>query len=184
MGFKLGSKKNMGIFAIFILVILLSQSNYFHFLTDTPLGRISLLSFIIFIAYTNQILGLIAVLCIVIAFNNNVNIVSGYNLYEGLSIMSSLKNTNLPGIQQQIDKEEEEKKSKIKAQKLWKEAKKKASSSKAKKGIEGFCMTDRETNMLRGKQSNAISVSNNLREQPDDVSPSDKSVFTSEYSTF
>ena len=88
MAFKLVSKNNIGIFTTLVLVILLSQSNFFDFLMDTPLGRITLLAFVIFIAYTNEILGLIAVLCIVIAFNSNVNIVSGYNLYEGLETMN------------------------------------------------------------------------------------------------
>jgi hypothetical protein len=156
MAFKLVSKNNIGIFTTFILVILLSQSNFFDFLMDTPLGRITLLAFVIFIAYANQMLGLIAVLCIIIAFNNNVNIVSGYNLYEGF--------TNKPD-----DGMEPEKKK---------------SKSKQSTAQEGFCMTDRESNMLRGKQSNTISVSNNLREQTDDVSPSDKSIFTSDYETF
>jgi hypothetical protein len=44
-------------------------------------------------------------------------------------------------------------------------------------------MTDRETNMLRGKQSNTISGFNS-REQSDDVSPSDKSIFSNDYSSF
>jgi len=47
---------------------------------------------------------------------------------------------------------------------------------------EGFCMSDKEINMLRGKQSNAIPVHH--REQTEDVSPSDKSVFTDSYATF
>ena len=38
--------------------------------------------------------------------------------------------------------------------------------------------------MLRGKPSNSIPVFNDSREQSDDVSPSDKSVFTSDYATF
>jgi hypothetical protein len=57
------------------------------------------------------------------------------------------------------------------------------SGTESFKGREGFCMTDRESNMLRGKQSNAVPVFNNLREQSDDVSPTDKSVFTSEYAS-
>jgi hypothetical protein len=51
-------------------------------------------------------------------------------------------------------------------------------------GTEGFCMSDRETNMLKGKPSNAIPVFNTSRDQSDYVSPSDKSVFTGSYSSF
>jgi hypothetical protein len=180
MAFKLVSKNNIGIFTTLILIILLSQSNVFHLLVDTPLGRITLLAFVVFIAYTNQILGLIAVLCIAIAFNSNINIVSGYNLYEGLEIMN--------------ENEEEDDTSKKKKTKTVKGKSISKPASTAVKNIkkdstklvarEGFCMTDRENNMLRGKQSNSISVFDTLREQSDDVSPSDKSIFTSDYETF
>lgn len=166
MAFKLVSKNNIGIFTTLVLAILLSQSKFFDFLMDTPLGRIALLSFVIFIAYTNQILGLIAVLCIVIAFNSNVNIVSGYNLYEGFK-------------KKDDDDNESKKKTGINKLEIKNTLEKPKSVAR-----EGFCMTDRENNMLRGKQSNTISVFDNLREQSDDVSPSDKSIFTSDYETF
>ena len=52
------------------------------------------------------------------------------------------------------------------------------------KGREGFNMTDRELNILRGKQSNSIPINNDLKGESDDVSPSDKSVFENEYSSF
>ena len=204
MAFKLVSKNNIGIFTTLVLVILLSQSNFFDFLMDTPLGRITLLAFVIFIAYTNEILGLIAVLCIVIAFNSNVNIVSGYNLYEGMESMNEDEDDEDAD---EDDKAQKPKKPKLsKAQRLLRRQKKEAqrkqnitnnfnrgleearkAAEQAKrqaKGTEGFCMTDRENNMLRGKQSNSISVFDNVREQSDDVSPSDKSIFTSDYETF
>lgn len=176
MAFKLVSKNNIGIFTTLVLVILLSQSNFFDFLMDTPLGRITLLAFVIFIAYTNEILGLIAVLCIVIAFNSNVNIVSGYNLYEGMESMN------------QDESKKKKKPKKKKPDPITKPASTTATNIKKDStksaGSEGFCMTDRENNMLRGKQSNSISVFDNVREQSDDVSPSDKSIFTSDYETF
>ena len=52
------------------------------------------------------------------------------------------------------------------------------------KGREGFNLQDIEVNMLRGKQSNTVPVFNDSREQNDNVSPSDKSVFISDYSSF
>ena len=197
MAFKLVSKNNIGIFTTLILVVLLSQSNLFDFLIDTPLGRITLLAFVIFIAYANQILGLIAVLCIIIAFNNNVNIVSGYNLYEGLKIRTpgvgtSRNTSNQPSQSEQGRREEEAQRMEEEKRRREEEELRKAEEEEEERrrtttrnqAREGFCMADREINMLRGKQSNTISVSNNLREQSDDVSPSDKSVFTSDYETF
>lgn len=197
MAFKLVSKNNIGIFTTLILVILLSQSRFFNLLTDTPLGRMVLLAFVIFIAYSNQILGLIAVLCIIITFNNNVNIVSGYNLYEGLKNPKKLKKSRNDEDDDDEDDDDELKKKKSKKSK-WNTgissinnisrsanaAQNRITGSTVSASREGFCMADREINMLRGKQSNAISVSNNLREQSDDVSPSDKSIFTSDYETF
>jgi hypothetical protein len=45
-------------------------------------------------------------------------------------------------------------------------------------------MTDRESNIIRGKQSNSIAVLNNIRNQDDNISPTDKSVFSSSYASF
>ncbi len=71
MGFNIVSKNNMGYASALLLVILLSQSKFFNFLVDTPLGRSILLLFIIFISYTNKILGVVSVLFIIIIFNNS-----------------------------------------------------------------------------------------------------------------
>ena len=71
MDFKLVSKNNLGAVATLFLVILLSQSRFFDFLIDTALGRAILILFILGISYTNKILGVVAVLFIIIAFNNS-----------------------------------------------------------------------------------------------------------------
>ena len=71
MDFKLVSKNNVGGVATLLLVILLSQSRFFDFLMDTALGRAVLILFILGISYTNKILGVVAVLFIIIAFNNS-----------------------------------------------------------------------------------------------------------------
>jgi hypothetical protein len=55
------------------------------------------------------------------------------------------------------------------------------SSSALANSREGFCMCDRELNILRGKSSNTVPVFSNSREQSDEVDPSDKSVFSSDY---
>lgn len=177
MDFKIVSKNNTGVFMTLILVVLLSQSRFFDFLIDTPLGRMILLAFVILIAYTNKILGLVAVLFIIIASNqNNMNMVYSYNYYEGFDISGNsdvsgnlLNGTIKNNIQSKLQG----------AQKTITTT----STSESFKGREGFCMTDRESTMLRGKQSSSIPVINNLREQSDDVSPSDKSIFAGDFAT-
>ncbi len=187
MNFKVVSKNNMGVVMTLILVVLLSQSQFFDFLIDAYLGRTILLAFIILIAYTNKILGLVAVLFIIIAFNqHNTNMVYSYNYYEGFDVSGN--NVSLAdasgNIQKDTKNEIKSQMKEIKPKNLTTNASQSTSSSETFKGREGFCMTDRETNMLRGKQSNAVPVSNNLRDQSDDISPSDKSVFSSEYASF
>jgi hypothetical protein len=71
MNFNLVSKNNMGYASALLLAVLLSQSKVFNFLIDTTLGRSILILFILFIAYTNKILGVVAVLFIIILFNNS-----------------------------------------------------------------------------------------------------------------
>ena len=197
MNFKLVSKNNMGIVIALILVILLSQSKFFNFLAETYIGRLFLLAFIIFVAYTNKILGLFAVLCVVIAFNyNDMNYVRSYNFYEGFD---GSGNTVDPSGNPIINNKTviDQAKKDILTQKI-NMLQQKASNAAANTnttsgtttsgttttGTEGFCMSDRESNILKGKPSNAIPVFNNSREQSDYVSPSDKSVFTGDYSTF
>ena len=51
-------------------------------------------------------------------------------------------------------------------------------------GREGFCMSDRELNILRGKQSSTVPVFNKSREQINEVDPTDKSVFSDSYASF
>lgn len=194
MDFKFVSKNNMGLVMTLILVILLSQARFFDFLIDTALGRMVLLVFIIFIAYTNKILGLVAVLFIIIAFNNNhMNMVYSYNYYEGFDISgnsvdasgNSLEGTIRNAIKTKLQTAQQDMSGNItNLSTTATTTSSSVSGTESFKGREGFCMTDRESNMLRGKQSNTVPVFNNLREQSDDVSPSDKSVFTTEYASF
>ena len=165
MGFNLVSKNNMGVIMTLTLAVLLSQSKFFDFLINFALGRMVLLAFVILIAYTNKNLGLVAILFIIIGFNqNDVNMVHSYNYYEGFDVSGNTLKVPIKMKEDQLDIT--------------------TSTSSSISGSEGFCMTDRETNMLRGKQSSTVPVFNNLREQTDDVSPSDKSMFTGEYATF
>jgi hypothetical protein len=157
MDFQLVSKNNVGAVATLFLVILLSQARFFNFLIDTALGRAILILFILGISYTNKILGVVAVLFIIIAFNN-----SDIGYLEGFT---SSPNTD--------EKKDEEKKD---------EEKKDEDKSKDK-GIEGFNITEREHTMLRGKRSSEVPVYPNARNQDDTVEPTDTSVFADNYSS-
>lgn len=182
MGLKLVSKNNIGIVATLILVILLSQSRFFDFLTETHLGRMILLAFIILIAYTNKIFGLLAVLFIIIAFNqNDIGMVQSYNFYEGFdgsgNVGSNDNQTKLQAAKDNLAAKKEKVKDTIQTTTT-------SSSSVSSNAREGFCMSDRELNMLRGKQSNAVPVFNKSREQNNEVDPTDKSVFSNSYASF
>ena len=83
MDFNLVSKNNLGVVTALLLVIILSQGRFFNFLLDTALGRAILILFILFISYTNKILGVVTVLFIIIMFNN-----SNIGYMEGATTMN------------------------------------------------------------------------------------------------
>ena len=160
MDFKLLSKNNLGAVATLFLVILLSHARFFDFLIDTALGRAILILFILGISCVNKILGVVAVLFIIIAFNNSD---TGY--LEGFTDSPNTTTiTNTKGTKEKVDENKSENKSES-------------------KGIEGFNITEKEHMMLRGKRSSEIPVYSNARNQDDDVEPTDKSVFSGNYSS-
>ena len=151
----------------------------FDFLTETPLGRMVLLAFIILIAYTNKILGLLAVLFIIIAFNqNDIGMVQSYNFYEGFdgsgNVVSDDKKAKVQVVKDNLAAKKEKAIDTVQT----------ATATSSNDAREGFCMSDRELNMLRGKQSNAVPVFNKSREQNNEVDPTDKSVFDNSYALF
>jgi hypothetical protein len=88
--------------ATIVLIILLTQSKTFDFLTETYLGRLVLLTFVLFISYCNQMAGLFAVLCVIISYNYyDMYKVKSYNYdyyennsyYEGFDV--SRNNVNI-----------------------------------------------------------------------------------------
>jgi hypothetical protein len=166
MDFKLVSKNNLGGVATLLLVILLSHARFFDFLIDTALGRAILILFILGISYTNKILGVVAVLFIIIAFNN-----SDIGYLEGFTAPPSMK------------EKKSEVKEKVDETKTVSKPISKPVSKPESKSIEGFNNNEREHFILRGKRSNEIPVYSNARNQDDDVEPSDKSVFAGNYSS-
>ena len=65
------SKNNIGVVVAMLLVIILSQGKFLNFLLDTALGRTILILIILFLSYVNKILGVVAILFIVIMFNQS-----------------------------------------------------------------------------------------------------------------
>ena len=202
MAINLVSKNNIGIFVTLILVILLCVSKFFNFLTETHLGRCTLLAFIIVISYTHKMLGLLAVLFVIIAFNNyDSNTVYAYPLgiYEGFdgsgnsvdASGNSTANAILSDKIKILQAKEDIIKNQLNAMQQKSSQSSTITSSSAastntesfRGGKEGFVMSDRETNILRGKQSNSIPIFNS-REQNDYINPSDNSVFTSNFASF
>ena len=199
MDFKLVDKKNMGVVALLLLVIILSQSRFFNFLIDTALGRAFLIAFIIFISCCHKIMGIVGVLLIIIMFNK-----SGFGILEGFDAgqikakmdasgavppapapapatstvdasgstvdASGAQVPNLSEIQKQLH-------SKIAEA----QAQAQAAQGQAK---EGFDLIGTESRLKSGKQSNSISV-NNKTKSSENVSPSEENIFsTSSYSKF
>lgn len=169
MDLKIISKNNVGAVATLFLVILLSQSRFFNFLIDTPLGRAILILFILGISYTNKIFGVVAVLFIIISFNNsNIGYMEGFTDSKNMSA----------NMEQKKDKVEEKKtdiKDKV-------QEKKGETKTKDVPSIEGSNIIEREGMMLRGKRSNEVPVFSSAREQDDSVEPTDKSVFSGNFS--
>jgi len=163
MEFKLVSKNNMGVVATLILVILLSQSKFFNFLIDNALGRLFLIFFIILISFVNKILGVVAVLFIIIMFNQ-----SSMGFYEGFTNPTANHQNSLD--------------------KLKKNASARATPITTKKppstGIEGFNTVDREGVILRGKRSSEMPFLFNTRNQSENVKPTNTSIFANTYSSF
>lgn len=90
MEFNLVSKNNLGVVTALLLVIILSQGRFFNFLLDTALGRAILILFVLFISYTNKILGVVSVLFIIIMFNN-----SNFGYMEGATTMGSTMGSSM-----------------------------------------------------------------------------------------
>ena len=90
MDFNLVSKNNLGAATALLLVVILSQGRFLNFLLDTALGRAILILFILFISYTNKILGVVSVLFIIIMFNN-----SNFGYMEGATTMGSSMGPNM-----------------------------------------------------------------------------------------
>jgi hypothetical protein len=188
MNFKLLNKNNLGCVALLLLVVLLCQSRLLDLLFDTVLGRTILVLFIILIAHANRILGVVAVLFVIIAFNNSYT-----SMVEGFADASANKvdvsgntATGAKGNTATVSKgnttvtNSSGQTAAVGSGEIASAIKSKL--SQAVSGKEGFDLVGRERYIQRGKQSNSIPVHGYTRES-NNVSAFDGS-FTDSYTKF
>jgi hypothetical protein len=184
MDFKIVSKNNMGCATTLLLVILLSQTKLFNFFIDTALGRTLLILFILFISYTNKILGVVSVLLIIILFNNSdIAYIEGFN--NSQSTPTSITSTSVPVGSGPIVND-------IKDKKIIQPSTQQpndistvvaSSASTSHMATEGFDMASKERYIQKGHQSNQIAVNNYMKES-ENVAPYEGMAFTDSYSSF
>jgi len=179
---KLISKNNVSVVVTLILVVMLSQSYILDFLLETYLGRIILLACVLFVSANNKNLGLVIVLALIVFFNYKTVIREG-NRNRLMLRPKAKKRGPKP------------KKGGPKAKKAadgvsLKKVAKVDNEDEEEKGVtqtgatEGFCMSDRETSILRGKRPNSVPILNHLRNQSNEVDPHDTTDFEASPSTF
>jgi hypothetical protein len=171
MDFNIVSKNNIGAVVALLLVVILSQARFFNFLLDNALGRTILIGLILFISYTNQILGVVSILFIIIFFNNSdIGYMEGFtstsetmkkedtndanaNMEKGAKNGTSATMKNGPSTTMKNGPSAMNDESATNGQ----IAMNNESVNKAT-GTEGFDITGKESAIKRGKQSNQIPV--------------------------
>jgi len=71
MDFKLVSKNNVGAALLLLFIVIVSQSKMLNFLLNTYLGRAFLILLILVLAYLHKIFGVVAVLFVILLFNQS-----------------------------------------------------------------------------------------------------------------
>jgi hypothetical protein len=189
MAVKFVSRNNIGIVCTLLFVIVLSQSRFFDFLMNTYLGRFFLILSILGISWCHKIFGIVAVLFIIIMFNQ-----SEMSFFEGFTDPSG-NEMNASTISANIQQKKDELKNKLatNAESTSTSDATTATTSAATtsattsneilNGKEGFNMIEREDVMKRGKNSKSMPVFLNNRKQGDNIEPTDSSVFSGLYSS-
>jgi hypothetical protein len=151
------SKNNVGAAVLLLFVTIISQSRIFDVLIDTALGRILLIAFILFLSYSNKILGVIGVLFIIIMFNS-----TSFGMMEGFTKGT---NADTPAADAAAaDGSHAEAAAANGNGELAKDKLKQIGKNKSATAAEGFDVLGIENNIKRGKQSNSIPIrkENNL----------------------
>lgn len=190
MTFKILSKNNVGVATLLLLTVLLSQSRILSFLIENTLGRALLILLLIFISYTNKILGVVSVLLIIIMLNNSDigYMASGYMEGYTNSPETTISVTDVQAKKEEIVKKKEDikaaneedinkKKQDIKAKN------EEGNSEKVTEAFEGYDFLGTERTLQKGKSSNSISVHSSIRDS-EDISPFDKPTSLSFLSLF
>jgi membrane-bound ClpP family serine protease len=194
MDFKFNSKTTLGAISTLTLVIILSQSRFFDFLIDTALGRAALICLIIGISYTHKILGVVAVLFVIIMFNQSyLGSSEGFTsqpatMPDATAAATDAAAATMPADKMSSDVAAGDKKPKpstvtttVSSAVSTPTPTPTPTTSTGETcvgGREGFNMTEREGTLLRGKRSNEVPVFSNARSQSDNVAPADKSVLS------
>jgi hypothetical protein len=193
MDFKSIGKNKVGGAALLLLVVLLSQSNFFDFLFDSALGRAVLILLVIVTSYTNKILGVVSVLMIIIMFNSG-----SFGILEGLEQMNSddkkvddKKKTDdmkkKKDVNDVVDVEttnQDETIDELKKELSTIMAAQATTPEEKPAGVEGFDVLGTERALQKGKPSNCLNV-NNKDKSCDSVLPVEGgSMFSSVYSAF
>jgi energy-coupling factor transporter transmembrane protein EcfT len=134
-------KKSVGIVLLILLTIILSRAKTFQFMMTTYLGRIILLSILIFMTCINKFLGVLFVLMIFTLYNTYSD---QYMFVENFDNKNSKKVVETPKIHVVTNNDLD---------------KNKKSESKNKNiAQEGFDLQSTEDTIKRSKQSNSITV--------------------------
>jgi len=198
MNFKLVDKKNMGVVALLLLVIILSQSRFFNFLIDTALGRAFLIAFIIFISCCHKIMGVVGILLIIIMFNKSqFGILEGFDAGDikseiqakidacgnDTTTTSSTTSSSTPTTTDACGNDTSTSSTSTTTSST-PPPNLATLQSKVETAKEGFDLIGTESRLKSGKQSNSISV-NHKTKSSENVLPSEENIFsTSSYSKF
>ena len=183
---KLLSKTNMGGLATIIFVILLCEARFFNFLVGTTLGRAVLVFLVLGISCVHHILGVIAVLAIVVIYNqSNVDYMEGFtdgavnNNKMGTAVIKVVDDKNVAA-----DKKGAADKKAVTDKKTV-DDKKAVADSKKPVAREGFNLLDSERVMQKGKRaSDFMGVADTRRQSDDAVEPNDPSCFADQAAQF
>jgi len=162
MDFNLVSKNNMGCVAALFLIILLSQTRFFNYLIDTTLGRSVLILFILLIAYTNKILGVVVVLFIIIMFNNSdIGYIEGFTDAASSDEDNEKKNTSSTVVTNVTPPNPVAPVAPVLTNDT--DSTTTTTTTDSTTAVEGFDIVGKERWIQKGKQSNQIPVNDSMR---------------------
>jgi hypothetical protein len=190
---KFVNKNKIGIVAALFLVIFLSQSKTFHFLMHTILGRFVLVLLVLGISTSSIVLGIVAVLFVVIMIYQDNNVyLEGFIEGEGESegkdkgkdemLAQFKKNLNNQHLSDTTLSSSTASTTIITPAIDATSSEMTTNEVSGFKGREGFNLTERESNILKGKKSNEIPF--NMNTNVDNVQPSGEDIFNNMSSIF